>query len=427
MKGGGVGVQALGVGFVACVALLAALYSLRSESGLSRLQLQPPPGIVVDVLKQEAAVEGKTIHVRSGGKELLQYVCKPDDAAIAVFTMRDKRSGGNLLPSIASATDPQGYEYATQMVSNGFVSLVTIKRGFAQIPSSIEVKAAAPNMGFGAAGESLIIKNIAMPRISVPTPTPQEALPAERLAKALMNDRTGDLSIVCIGSSATNSGVFAEILDSSYGARSSNKLPTSARRCLQSVKVRLCRYRFSHETATLGYRDAVIMKSNGKSFLFLSKEQQIGNLLGHQVLLTNRIPSADEIRTQDASRAKQEIQMVWAGESGDFVRLQKDGFDGTPVGHLELTEMSPSVEYMGLDSLRVVIRPMNAASGRCASEHTFYPNRYPANTSMSSIPELKFQGLVTKYIREGSQTVILPVHHFSAQGSWPASKGAERS
>jgi len=62
----------------------------------------------VDLLMQEASSPGKIIHARLNGEEVFTYTCTPEDAAVAVFTMRDVATGATWRLTFFAQQIPKG-------------------------------------------------------------------------------------------------------------------------------------------------------------------------------------------------------------------------------------------------------------------------------------------------------------------------------
>ncbi len=437
-------------------AIMLAVWVAKSSPGR---QVQPQKQIPsrsdsqmqISVIAQVAATPGKQVHATQNGVESLSYTFKSDDAAIALFTLRDKRTGKNGIPYLMEARDPQGHLYRAVIETFGDVNvnLVAVKRGFSVRPSSVAI-----TISSGGLPEDrrfvINVKNIDAPRRVLSPPTPSLAISSKKVAEVDVDDVGGNIRIRTV-ESPPKGGYFK----TSFVALSYFDVPESGFwpfepslycKALDAAKIRIDRMKPVLSETTLVYSNAQVIQANGKNFLSLPKLQRVGTVAGYTVSLGNRIPYKREVPLNKRGKNDQEVDLRFS-EAEPIVKGSVKAFDprqgrhgGQPIDAslIEILDVSPSVEAMGLDSLRLQVAGGNvdvldgSNHGRVGrinmtgiptnSFKTIYARRRASGSTISAIPELKIHLRATKFILESTRTLVVPVHHISQKSANPRTR-----
>jgi len=385
---------------------------------------KPPPAIqivpeaadpVIVVLDQEAAFPGKIIHIKQPGLSEFRYRCRPDDAAYSVFTFRDKHSGTDLGPEVKSAVDSSGNEYMVSTIGYSHVNILTLKRGFARRPSGVSVKVSVGNTGKACL---MNLTKISDPVRELASPTADAASKAECFAKATYSDRNGLIFVTPIGPTKPSMSTFVRILASTYSSwspyehRSAIPFNTFYGKSVEAIQTRLDRIRSEQSESTLVYRNAKVVDVNGKHFLYLPTQQNIGTVIGQTAVLSNHLPIQKQGYIPKSTLANEELEVRWFSKSNDGLSRPRLEYRDTPYPTIQIESVSPNLEEMGLDSLKVIVSGSNRTFGPMHGvTKAFRSAIHPSAPTLREIPELKIRLRVTVYSLVSSQTVVLPVHH----------------
>lgn len=432
----------------------------------------PPPRIIVskapprrdidfriDLLLQAAATPGKVIHATQGGKDVLTYTCSNEDAAVALFTMRDKATGDDVIPAVEEAKDKDGRPYNVTLQVTGSVNVLTLKKGFPTQPESVSV--AIRNIFVQKGRRSSIqFRNISPPKRVLPPPTRIQAQEGEKIVQVKAYDDTASLSVV---PAATPPGGFARtsLLALSYSDVQNPMSGTAFMglylppmtpyycKAVDSAKLRVDQFKPVSSIVTFAYKDAKVVQANGKNFVWLPTPQTVGLLAGCKVSMSNRLPYKKPAPSKKPIRDEQEIDLRFTPETipkSIYTEPSQGNINGSlgnqgggmtapreappdPV-QIEPLDISPSVADLGLDSLRIAevggnVQLIDTTSETNIISQAITPHGYPAKTfkvfyagqrssaSHSLIPELKIRIRMTQYVRAFSKTVVVPVHHFA--------------
>ncbi len=372
-----------------------------------------PTRFQVDVIRQEIAVPGKVIQAQDEhGVELLKYKCKPEDAAIVLFTMRNIANGADVFPTITTIQDPEGREYfATIESGSGAVKVLALKRGFAKKPSRVEVKFQSDEAD-GSKPESLQVTEIADPIRHLSPPQGKELVEAEKVARADLHVDRGYVEITLKEKPPRGQFEIPSIIDSTYLPMGEvyYSLPPHYIENIDAVKVRIDRKKNDYVASTLIYRNAQIIQIGGNNFLSLPVMQDVGTVDGHTLMIGNTAPST----TQKSSKPGAHVN----NQTLTFRWNPKENLrPGAPPSHrikipmLELVSITPTVAEMGLGSLRIVIPGALLSGGPVSGLDSTIHSTNPSSTALvRTIPELRISIRAVTQSNVSSKTVLLPVH-----------------
>jgi len=404
--------QGLVVGLLAVIGVAAVVRNLgrfAKDPGYVR----PPEGpkFQLDVLAQEAAVPGKIIHAKLEGKDLLNYTCTDQDAAIAVFTMRDLQTHAESVPHVVSTLDPEGHGYSTRIISEKGISILIVRAGFSKRPSSIEV-ILNQDRDYAVYRQQGGIKftKIAEPRRVLSPPSPKDAAENEKFAKATVDDATGQLhirpgakyysrgervTVHVVGTSYSNSP-----LEFAVGPEAITYFGAGN----DAVKVRLDRYRYEDTITTLTYKNASIVQRGGQIVLLLPSEQEVGSILGIPAILANLSIPRKGATVKKPGPPRGEIRLTFDPTS----QRSTLSAAGNPPTELRLERVLPSLEQLGLETVRVMVIGNNTELA--GFDTTLKSSLRVGTPALSTIPEFKLMIRVSKPTKVSSKTVVLPVH-----------------
>jgi hypothetical protein len=359
------------------------------------------------VVSQQAATPGKKIKANHEGSNVpYLYECQPEDAAILVFTARDKRSGGPVQIEVESAKDGAGNDYLFRQEWRDALNLVVIKRGFSETPRSVRLTITNVDPRYAKSHPQIVLTALAAPHRFFSPPTASEAKKLEKIARVEFDDRRGYLSVTCIEKPPKNQHEWANPIATSLGSPTWG-LPPVYRTQSDAVKVEVGRELESMSETTLTYKNAELIYVNGKPFLSLPTNQVIGTIFHHRILLGNKIPSPNGRYFAGGGRSDQVVQMHWDNE------LQPSRFQfAADSGRLKLVAITPDIDHLGIDSLHVQLGYHTQVSyGSDGFAFTAVASKKPIRSEPVLIPEIKFRLQIIKQKRESVQTIVLPVHH----------------
>lgn len=397
-------------------------------------QQNPPPaeqGVQVDVIEQVAATTGKVIHAKQSGREILTYTCKPEDAAIAVFTIRDRTSGANVAPAIMGAADPQGRDYIAYIEplgGGGPAQLLTLKRGFQVKPSSVTVTLGD---GSGKAQGTIKFTEIAEPIRYVSSSSVQPG--AEKIARAEI-DEHGGIAVKQVETLPADQHDEITLLDSSYMPINvpSGDFPWTLTKnyqdCLDAVRVRIDRMGTVGANIALHYKSAKIVEANGKGFVWFPQKEVIGTVEGHKITLSNELPRPNEKTVAKTEPGNEEVDLKWIYDDPPKSNGPIAGGIGAGVSadapSVDLVGVSPSLETFGLHAMRVDLRSADFAHGsiRGFDQNMESGPKVPPPT-IGTLQEVVFSIYEKKTDKISSRTIVLPVHRSSPTGPVSPQKG----
>lgn len=411
-KDPGSSIQIIGVVFVV---LLAAVLVGRSVilSNRKGMNQGPLSRIQFKLLLQEAAIPGKRIQGTEGNATLFTYICKPDDAAIALLTIHPPRALNGDSASARLAIDEHGNNYVielNQVAPETFLAIV--KAGFAKRPAKIEARIVVQgSSGAKDQGFAIEITKIAEPRRIVPELPASKLAENEKVARADFDLRSNRIMVKCLEKIPADETEVPAVLSTTFGARYFPLNPSTYQSGIDSAIVRLIRFRNEASEKTFTYRNARIIRTGGKNFLLLPKEEVIGSILGHDVTLRNLAP-AGSAKPSPNSESGQDLELEYKNK-GDLPQKESGSpDDGQAQPRFEVLGMTPDLGSMGIRSLHIYVRPSSVAplsgSRLLLSAKT---NQNPDMPQAMEVPELKFSLRVTVINQVGSRTLTLPVHH----------------
>jgi hypothetical protein len=400
------------------VAILGAIALLKNLSAVSsrpeRLRGRFGPSFQIDVLKQEAAFPGKVIRATEKGKEILSYRCVPEDAAVALVSVRERTSGANLVPHILSAFDPDGRSYAAALRSTGRISLICLEHGFAKRPKSVAVTIEVGPIASPMPQSVIQFTDIAEGRRLVAVPAPANAP-----VTAIFEDRRGFLSIKPTGPLPANEGIEPLLMATSFGAGTHLKpglpflsflFPQNTGIDIDAVRVRLNRIRYTESEATLVYRNATQVEADGYRYLQFPTRQFTGSILDFDAFIgpvrfgPRTFPKAGERRGQIFVRLNPHDPQHRTPEPGE------PDYEPPPI--LSLIDVWPKPEDLGFSSVRVrLLEPSSTGAANSGFEQTILSKGTPTREFPFAIPNLKIRVRIRKPAIISSTTVVLPVRH----------------
>jgi len=406
--------QRIGIAILAIMAVLGLVRTLRDNSANKvEPDREKKVGFKIEVLAQEEGFPGKVIRISSEGR-LTSYTCAPDDAAIAVFTMRDNRTHEPLSPALYAAKDPEGRGYAVEFHAIGGVNLLTIHGGFAKRPSAISVTVMAGNRGRDESTAKLVISHIASPHRVLAAPTEQEASEADKAVRVEIDDVHNPLKVIPFQGDPGHEQVVASVLGTSHSTTSPLANPgfdpfafdTYFSHGVDAVKVRLDRNRLSDSEVTFTYKGASVVLWRGQHVLLLPTTQVVGTFGGFEASI---------------GAVKRDLKPGPAGRSSIshaelVVLLAQLLSDGTkqvarpPLPQLKYLDISPSLASMGLDSLDLEVGP-SRQPGTVPSFYQTLKAVGKISKSGMAIPELKIRFTLSIPHPVGSQELVAPIHH----------------
>jgi len=286
-------VQLLGVLLVGVVAILVAFRMTVAQQRGLKSEPKVAREFQVDVLSQVAATPGKTIQANDRSTGVTSYACKPEDAAVLVFTARDKQSGASVPIRIESATDANGNDYLFSQSWWGPIYLIAVQRGFKVSPKVIRFRIAATDASYRSSHPTIDVTAIAPPHRDLPPPSGAEAASAEKIVRAEIDSRRGWGTVRCVERLPPLQSEFAIVVRTSFGCPWA-AFPRIYREAIDAVKVEVQRMQESGAETTLTYRNAKVVTIKGKPFLSLPTDEVIGTICGHPITLGNKIPHPTE-------------------------------------------------------------------------------------------------------------------------------------
>ncbi len=402
--------QTIYVPIIVVVAVAAAILINRRSTaepphGPPRL---PDPDFQVDVLAQEEATPGKIIRISgASGAEALKYTCTADDAAIAVFTIRDKESGEAIPAMIKSAKDTNQRDYSASISVGGPICVLSLKREFAVKPKVVNVNVGNGHV-LGSKEVTIPLSKIADPvRLFVP-PRGAKAAAAEKIARATFVRDRKYIDVKVVRPLPPDMVEYVDLLDTSFGPAIMGFGILAD--CPDAVRVRLRRYRRIPIEYELIYKNAKVLHLNGTNFLSLPTKQLMGEMEGLGVMGGNRAPAEKGKSARKNLPSNQQLDLAWSviPFPKTHATLQ-DPNGGYSMG--QVAAISPSIEDMGLDSLR-----LNLASGNIDNRYRAGLSAMIKATKKSELPkkaeiqELRIKVLMTHQEKVSTQEIILPVH-----------------
>ncbi len=410
-------VQTITIAIVVFAAAIAGVFSIprshrRHWNGYNFYD----PDFQLDVLQQEKATPGKVFKVTDpNGSEVMKYVCAPDDAAIAIFTMRDKFRGQSLRAAVSTARDMVSRNYLGVVMSNGPVKVLALKRGFSTKPDAVNVEIA--NAGVtGRRRGTIRIEDIADPVRDVVPPPDTTTAEAEKSAFAKLNHDRTFVTVECRTPLPPDQVEKAVLVDSSYFPFILPRrpfgfwpLPNTSAVSIDAVKVRLDRFHKQSREVVLTYKDAKLVKVNGRNFVSLPKRQELGQIEGALIVASNKPPLEFGGHRLQSPPSNQVIELQWK-----FRRKRGERVDPTkavPPPELELLSVSPKIDDLGLDTLRVSLNDA-FMQGRRFSGFTEVLRSQQKSTHplVIDIPKIEFRVRITHLQKISSRTLVLPVH-----------------
>ena len=419
MKAAPPNIQIYGITILAVIALGTAFQSTRNAFKASEDRVFSfVPKVQVDVLQQEAAETGKEIHVSDNGQEILNYKCRPTDAAIAVLSVRSKDTGEAIAPHFVSATDPEGHQYLASIRSTGKVSLLSLQTGFGVRPSSVSVKLLMGPINSAEAQSTITLTKIAEPHRLLSPPVGKLAEDAAKIAIATFHHDLKTLKVESTEQLPPNQAILPKLLETSYGAGLrlragqpyvSMMFPADSGKDLDAVKVQLDRVEYSEHETELIYKNAVVKTQDGVRYIEFPDRERIGAFPGYEAWVSSSRPPPGRglLVKNTGNRGTISIR---ARPIISAKKKRESGFSAPPI--FNLVSVSPRPETMGFGSVRVeLFGPMANGSFSNGFIDAITADG-PLNTKTpQNIPELKVVIRVRTPKLVSSRTVVLPVKH----------------
>ena len=390
------------------------------------------PNFQVDVLHQEAAVPGRVVRATQGGKELLSYTCKEDDAAVVMFTMRDLVHGANVSTKLLSAKDQSKHQYLAEVVSQADVKLLVLKRGFAVRPKSVTIELGNGNPQ-SQIKSTIQVTAIAEPKRVVAAVSPARVAVEESRIQAYADDSSGVIELRGKRSQLPTEYDRATFLGLSFspwdhGERGSlRSLPILYERSTDWVKVRVDRYRTSSLDTTLVCHGLKLVQVNGKKMIQVPERQLVGKIRDQNVFLEPTLTPVSGAMPALTDAGAQTL-VIRFNVGAAVRRTSAPGQrrrNGPPV---TIRSIDPSVRLLGIERLKLAIDD----TGRERADEpemawTFTSRPRGRSISEGPIGEFKIMITTTTVTRITSDIFVLPVHHEdmfdrstrAAAASWP--------
>ncbi len=394
--------------------------------------LENDPAFQIDVLHQESAVPGHIVRATKAGQDLLQYTCKPDDAAVVMFTMRNLANGANVSTKVLSAKDEKGRDYLAEVPSQSDVKVLVIKRGFAEKPRSIAVELGNGNP------QSLIkstikVTDITEPKREVSPASPEKVAAAEKRIAAFADDSSGQIelrSTLRLGKDMYDRGVFLGLAFSpwDHGERAERgtlrSLPVLYEMCTDWVKVRTDRYKITHQDFTLTCQNVELVQTGSVTTIRVPSRQVVGKIGDQEVTLD---PTDVHPGGQNAKNSEVPTQtLTFRCKVDDAVKEgSAPGARRAMTLPISVTSVSPTLGSLGIRRLRVIVVDEHPHRPNSPELAWIFASNPRANASqISKLKELTISGTTSTTVKVGSDTYILPVHHFDTFGQRPHAMGA---
>jgi len=419
MKTNGSKSQVFGIALLVVFAIVLAARFTRSETDSPKkiANVRTDPEFQVNVLSQEEATPGKVIKATLNGVDKMNYVCKPDDAAIAVFTMREKKTGKDLIPTREPCRDQAGHRYTCEFQSFGMIHLIALKRGFSSSPQYVEIPVGS-DPSTSAKRTKIRITKIASPRRVLPALETKESSASDKIAKVTLYENQGEVAVDFTEPIPEKEFDAATILAVSYAQFDPSVhgftpfiCPTTIQ-STDAIKLRIERFAAVEEDKTLVYKGAKVIQANGKNFLSLPIEEKIGQVMGFGLILGNHLPT--EVASSSGKRAKSTQEIVIRMD--DRSRTMESQANPAPrtrrVPTIDVIGCEPSAASLGIDSLKIQMVGVNQAQLVVdGSYNEFYSGKPVSPPVAISIPELKIRIRVTTFKRTSTREMLFPTHH----------------
>jgi hypothetical protein len=336
--------------------------------------------------------------------------------------MRNKRTGEALFADIVYAKDLDGNTYEVSFESRGDVNLIALKRGFPKKPKAVTVT--LQNVAFRQGNRYAIpITRIADPQRVVWPPSPSVAASVDKVVRISAYGDTGQVMTETVEPLPPMEIDHAYLTALSYSPLEldSSGFPsfrqTAYEKSIDAAKVRVDRIRSVVSNTTFTYKNAKVVLANGKHFVWLPTPQRVGSIAGYTVSMGNHLPYEKEASLAKSSGNDQEIDIRFSdkpvAKTGPFVNIDPELRRITWSGNglsLDVLSVSPGVEAMGLDSLKLGL--VGAKFVGSNPFKTIPARRGSGISAMTTIPELRIRIQATTQAIVSSRVFAATVHHF---------------
>ncbi len=366
--------------------------------------------MAVHVMQQYPAFPGMRLQLTSkDDPKESEYVCGPNDAALAIITADDPFDKTHIVPSVQSAVDAEGNAYRVDPFPLGGATLLLLKRGFSRTPKSVSVTLSGSYAG-SRQFVTVNLTKIADPTLFVPPPTASEARQALEMASARWNPKSGDVDIRLRSQLPRDESESVTQLGTSYCMPDEvhSPLPPFYGKEMQAVKVRIDRFKNETIPYALIYRNAEVVESNKDSFLLFKQQQVVGSIHGRKITLQNSLPKQSKHRVTKSLRVTQPLVFKWATDSPQKDR--KSLRTAEPC-YLKVNRLFPAPESIGVDILKVDLPSKNIDGQSVGFSGVFAPAKRDTYVQRRIIPEFRLEVTESRRHLISSKTITLPVAH----------------
>jgi len=390
--------QTIAVATIVVIGVGAFVRLLKGSDALTpNTDSRRPFNIVL--LTDEEGSKGKVVRAMRDGKVLGSYTCSAQDAEVAWLYYNGPQTA-HVPESMPLATGEDQGSWLYDWYSNGPLMRVVFHKQYVVKPRSVSLLFPAY---VDRRGETLSTATIRLTHFAeviryLAPPSADEARLAETDVRAEYEDTPGysHLNLISVRPTLKEMEKAHEMMDfkiieSTYQPEGTNEINVFDGKT-DAVKVRIDRYRYVDSIVYLHYTNAQIATIDGANVLRLPTTQVIGNLLDATATVIKHIPD----RSRGPSHGRSVGEMVVTLD-----RKQHPEVNFSPLARLE--SLSPSLESMGLDLLRVRL-------GQTYDK--VLERRGPRSESTTgTIPEIRIGVRISTPVKYATKTYVLPIHH----------------